>query len=137
MKLSTRLLVTTGTILLTMGAPVAVQVAGAHSADEHSGPARPADEHRWGYGDGYSHQNTGDDGMRRDYDNSRPPNCDDDHRWGPGDGYSNQNADDPALCARRGEHGAHEGEASGGGTAGGPAPGGGGGGGGGHGGMGY
>jgi hypothetical protein len=66
MKLRTRLLVTMGTVLMTFGAPAAHAVAGIQTVSDHHGDKDDyrsrtcADDHRWGYGDGYSHQNAHD-----------------------------------------------------------------------------
>ena len=70
MKLYSRLLVTMGTVLMTFGAPAA-HAAAVHAAviqQDHTSSGDNDDwasrtcgnEHRWGYGDGYSHQNASD-----------------------------------------------------------------------------
>ena len=64
MKPYSRLLVAMGTVLMTFGAPAAHAAVGhpvviQHDKDDYRSRTC-GDEHRWGYGDGYSHQNASD-----------------------------------------------------------------------------
>ena len=82
MKRYALLLLTIGMVLATLGAPVAhATAAPAHTvmaqlvspSDEGPGDrddtrSRSCDsEHRWGYGDGYSHQNASDEDLCKSF----------------------------------------------------------------------
>ena len=80
MKVYARLLLPMGTVFTTLGVPVAHAVAPAHTvmvqpiSPSHEDPDKDdvrsrncGSEHRWGYGDGYSHQNTSDEELCKSY----------------------------------------------------------------------
>jgi hypothetical protein len=82
MKLYARLLLTMGMVLTTLGVPVA-QATAAQAHTVMAQPISPShddsgdkddvrsrscgSEKRWGYGDGYSHQNQSDDELCKSY----------------------------------------------------------------------
>jgi len=81
MKVSARLLLTMGMVLTTLGVPVAhAAAAPAHTVmaqlispshdegDRDDTRSRSCgSDKRWGYGDGYSHQNTSDEELCKSY----------------------------------------------------------------------